>query len=278
MTADLRLGHYRDALADVACDVVLTDPPYTSRVEFGYRSGSMIKRGERTAQRKPTIHYPAITEQDARDFAAWATAKASRWIVAFNDHIGWRWLAEAIEAQGWYVFSPVVWVASNSTPRFQGDGPNDTCEYIVVARPRKKMKVGSLPGFYDHLRMSSMMPESQGFVGQKPLALMRALVRDYTRAEDRIVDPFAGTGSTLLAALEEGRHAPVGAEIDPATYERARKRLSYGYTPPLPIFTDPPRTVQTPLFGDAEGPSTRPMRALATVTRTGVDTRAEDTP
>jgi DNA modification methylase len=41
-----------------------------------------------------------------------------------------------------------------------------------------------------------------------------------------------GGGTTLLAALIEGRRA-VGAEMDPGRYEIARKRLSKGYTPSL---------------------------------------------
>lgn len=227
---DLRLGHYQDVLADVECDAVITDPPYTSRVEFGYRSGTMIKNGVKEVIRKPTIPYAAITEDMAKEFAAWATARARNWVVAFNDHIGWRWIADSLEGCGWYVFSPVVWVARNSTPRFQGDGPNDACEYIVVARPRKRVKCGSLPGFYDCLRMSSMMPESEGFVGQKPLRLMRAIVRDHTAPGELVCDPFVGSGSTMLAAAVEGRKA-VGAECLPDHYEIARKRIARGYTP-----------------------------------------------
>lgn len=49
----------------------------------------------------------------------------------------------------------------------------------------------------------------------KPPWLMRALVRDYSLPSDLVCDPVAGWGSTLRAALDEGRRA-IGAEIDPA--------------------------------------------------------------
>lgn len=61
---------------------------------------------------------------------------------------------------------------------------------------------------------------------------MRELIRDYTRPGDLIVDPFAGGGTTLLAAAIEGRRC-IGAELDPETYRKAVKRLSAGYTPAL---------------------------------------------
>ena len=67
---------------------------------------------------------------------------------------------------------------------------------------------------------------------QKPLWLMRAIIRDYTRPGDLVCDPCAGGGTTLLAAAMEGRRA-VGAEIDPKTYALAQKRIARGYTPTM---------------------------------------------
>ena len=60
--------------------------------------------------------------------------------------------------------------------------------------------------------------------GAKPPNLMRALVRDYTRPGDLVCDPCAGGGTTLLAAVQEGRRA-VGSEMDPETHAKAVERL-----------------------------------------------------
>lgn len=59
---------------------------------------------------------------------------------------------------------------------------------------------------------------------QKPVDLMRWLVRTYTNAGDTVLDCFAGSGSTLEACLVEGRHG-VGTELDPNYYKRALHRL-----------------------------------------------------
>ena len=79
---------------------------------------------------------------------------------------------------------------------------------------------------------------------------MRAIVRDYSEPGDLVVDPCAGGGTTLLAAVMEGRRA-IGAEMDPATFDKAVARLRKGYTAPL--FSDAPtRMEQTGLdLGDA---------------------------
>jgi hypothetical protein len=100
-------------------------------------------------------------------------------------------------------------------------------------------------GFYENLTNRG------SFVGSKPEDLMRAIVRDYSEPGDLICDPFAGSGTTLVSALMEGRRA-VGAEMDPKHYEIARKRLAKGFTPPL--FVDRPEPAkQAALFGDGKG-------------------------
>ena len=78
-------------------------------------------------------------------------------------------------------------------------------------------------------------------VGGKPLDLMRAIVRDYSRPGDLICDPCAGGATTLLAAAMEGRRA-VGAEIDHETYAKASARIARGYTPPLFVDAAPEPT------------------------------------
>jgi site-specific DNA-methyltransferase (adenine-specific) len=57
-----------------------------------------------------------------------------------------------------------------------------------------------------------------------PLELATRLVRMFSFVGDTVLDPFAGTGTTLLAALRWQRHA-IGVEIDPDYVRLARKRL-----------------------------------------------------
>jgi DNA modification methylase len=59
---------------------------------------------------------------------------------------------------------------------------------------------------------------------QKPLELLIEIIRDYTTPADIIIDPFMGSGTTLVAAATLGRKA-VGIEINPKYCDIAVKRL-----------------------------------------------------
>ena len=59
---------------------------------------------------------------------------------------------------------------------------------------------------------------------EKPVELMQKLIDATTKPDDLILDPFAGSGTTLVAALQSGRRY-MGVELSPQHYETARRRL-----------------------------------------------------
>jgi hypothetical protein len=231
---ELRKGDWRTVLADVVeCDAVITDPPYTERTVLGYKSANMVGRQTGKSGECLAIDYGSADESTLRELASWAADVVRRWVVIFNDHIGWRWVEDELSSHGLYTFSPVVWLRRNAPPRFNADGPNDSVEYICVARRRGKEAMdGCRPGYYDCLIES--LGRSRIRIGQKPINLMRAIIRDYTKPGDLIADPFAGSGTTLIAARAEGRDC-IGAEIDPETYKKALARIETPHN--LEMFT-----------------------------------------
>ena len=247
-------GRWQDALADVeTCDSIISDPPYSERTHSGHDSGANLANrgdwarsdGKRDRCRaRMEISYTSWGSDEIGAFVQEWARRSRGWFVALSDSDLCGEYRREFELHGLTGFHPLPCVIRGMTVRLSGDGPSSWAIYANVARPKSLAKWGTLPGAY-----ASGQGE-RAHIGGKPLALMRAIVRDYSRPGDLIVDPCAGGGTTLLAAVMEGRRA-IGTEMDPETFEKAVKRLRRGYTPDLfsTVEDDRPAAEQAEMFG-----------------------------
>jgi adenine-specific DNA-methyltransferase len=72
---------------------------------------------------------------------------------------------------------------------------------------------------------------------QKPLDSLIPLVSRFCPPDGLVLDPFAGSGSTLVACMKTGRRG-IGIEIDPKYCEIARQRVREAETPLFSFLTD----------------------------------------
>lgn len=226
---ELRLGRWQDVLADVAqVDSVITDPPYSERTHVGQRSVTNFARSYSTQ----TTLYGSVNKIDYEPMAVFELPfmDTAKWVAVFSDNRGQRDWEQYLEASGRYVFAPLPWCKTNPVPRLAGDGPACAAEYLTVSRLKARYKCGSLPGFY--MGQTASTEEGEQMMGRKPMWLMRAIIRDYSRPGDLVCDPYAGSGTTLLAAVMEGRRA-IGAEMDEGRFDMAVRRLRAGFTTDL---------------------------------------------
>lgn len=239
MTWELRLGDCLDpvtglaSLADNSVDHILTDPPYSARLYTrtrtnkgdGVRSdnGRHIGRSDDAAMQKARDMADGrigaiddILEPVAREILR----LASRWIVIFHDvEIGHRWR----ESMGDAYIRAGAWVKTNPMPQVTGDRPAQGFEPATIAhRPgRKRWNGGGRPAVWIGSVAGEERPDHPC---PKPLWLMEALVRDFTDPGETILDPFAGSGTTGVAAIRLGRNF-IGWERDPKYHAIATKRL-----------------------------------------------------
>jgi len=225
---DLRLGRWQDTLADVTtCDAVICDPPYSARTHEGHNAmeeQTVDHTGQSTWQ---AIAYSEFTAAHIGEFVSSWAPRCTGWFASMTSHDLIPAWEGAYRSAGLLAFAPVPIIQKR--PRLVGDGPSSWAVYLMVARPRTRHMAtwGCLPGAYD-----APTVKGAGIAGCKPLGLMRAIVRDYSRPGDLIVDPFCGSGTTAIAAASESRRCITSEEL-PDHYEIARKRIARGYTPDL---------------------------------------------
>lgn len=231
------------------CDAVITDTPYSERTHAAYSPRTDVltacERDARWAAAggvRREINYEAWSDADVEEAAAAWTTKARGWVCILSDDVLAPLWRTHLRANDRYSFAPVTVYEPGSRVRLAGDGPSNWSTYLMVSRPKARefQKWGTLPGGY--ATPTGCGTERKPVVGGKALWLMRAIVRDYSRPGDLVIDPCAGGGTTALACRLEGRRC-ITVECDPATAEIARRRLSL-----MPV--EQP-TGQLALLGDA---------------------------
>lgn len=205
-------GDCRDVLPSLPpADHMISDPPYSEETHAGARTGSLEKK---------LIDFQSISFADL--CLVVSACAARRWSVFTAD---WRHMValEKAPPDGARFVRAGVWVKPNYTPQFTGDRPATGWEAVAMLhRAGEKMRWngGGRRAVWDFTK------ENNGdHPTQKPLKLYTDLVAAFTDQGETIIDPFMGSGTTLVAAKLLGRKA-IGIEREEKYCEIAARRLA----------------------------------------------------
>ncbi len=222
MSFTLHLGDCLDpntglaSLADKSVDHVITDPPYEAEAhtlqQVGMRGGD------------GSLSFDAIDEETRAAIGLHAARLARRWTLAFcQAEAVAAWRGSLVAAGAVYKRS-CVWIKPDGMPQLTGDRPAMGYESLVAAHAPGKSKWNG-GGQHGVFVVNKGGDERAGHPTQKPLALMEKLIRLFTDPGETILDPFAGSGTTGVAAIRMGRKF-IGFEKDPKYHAIAMKRLT----------------------------------------------------
>lgn len=210
-------------LGDESAALVLTDPPYSERTH----SNAKTMDAKRSAQ-KAISTFSHISEDYLREVLHECARVTNSWIISFMDYAH-AFELEKNPPEGLRVMRIGVWVKTNPTPQISGDRPAQGWEAIVYlhrADRRATWNGGGKHGNYITQTIHNGHPTA------KPLTICEDIIRKFTNHGELVVDPFAGSGTTLVAAQNTGRRA-IGSEINPTYHRQATERL---LEPPLIAF------------------------------------------
>jgi DNA modification methylase len=214
----------RDRLDEDSVDLVLTDPPYGVDVDLSetlgaedvQHEGSLENDGYEEAVGLWRAIVPELKRVLADDghlyaFASWKTYDTFR---------------DVLEEAGFEVLNCVVWLKStpNNQTAFGSGGVRYGYQHEFVlyavhdtseARPLDRTVADVI--LHKHSSMDNEHPT------EKPVGLLETLLEQSTDQEDVVLDPFLGSGSTAVAAIQAERDI-VGFELDEATYRQVIER------------------------------------------------------
>jgi site-specific DNA-methyltransferase (adenine-specific)/site-specific DNA-methyltransferase (cytosine-N4-specific) len=153
-----------------------------------------------------------------------------------KDLIGIPWrLAFALQADGWYLRSEIIWHKPNCQPESVKDRPTRAHEHLFLFSKTKhyyydyESVMESANGSGELRNRRSVWsintePFSEAHFATFPPALVEPCVKAGSRRRDTVLDPFFGSGTAGIVCLQLGRKV-FGIELKPEYAEIARERL-----------------------------------------------------
>lgn len=193
-------GDCRDVLPLLdRVDTVITDPPYESEA---HTLGRRVRRAGQVCEEP--LPFDPIDWDVRREISMQLGRLVRRWALVFcHVEASTDWRLE-LERAGLIYKRSCVWVKPDGQPQLTGDRPGMGYETIVVThRPgRSRWNGGGKTGVFVHNKNEGGKAPHPT---TKPLRLMTELVGLFTDPGELILDPFAGSGTTGVAAKALGR-------------------------------------------------------------------------
>jgi site-specific DNA-methyltransferase (adenine-specific) len=230
-----------ESFPDESFDCIWTDPPY-----FLSNDGTTCVAGKRTSVNKGGWDRSRGLLGD-HDFNLEWLAECRRLLtpagtiwVSGTHHV-YLSVGMAMQELGLRILNDIVWEKPNPPPNLGCRCFTHATEIVLWATKAQK---GSRDRYtFNYARMKELNDGRQmknvwrikaagadekhhgKHPTQKPIGLIERCLLASSNEGDRVLDPFAGSGSTGVAALNTGRRF-IGCELDPDYARIARKRLA----------------------------------------------------
>ncbi len=184
-------------------DFVLTDPPYLAH--YCSRDGRRVANDGNAGWLKPAFaEIFRVLRRDSFCVSFYGWHQADKFIAA--------WREAGFRLAGHLTF-PKRYPSAERLLQYQHENA------YLLAKGHPARPAQPIPDVIEWQYSGNKLHPTQ-----KPLSALRPLIRSFSRPGEFVLDPFCGSGSTLLAAQIE-RRAFLGIELDPAYFEIAQRRL-----------------------------------------------------
>jgi len=185
-------------------DFILTDPPYLCR--YRSRDGHRIAGDDNDTWLRPAFaQMYRLLRYGSFCVSFYGWQKADLFLSA--------WRAAGFRVVGHIVFHK-RYASRVSFLRYQHE------QAYLLAKGYPSRPVSPLPDVLDWSYTGNRLHPTQ-----KPVEILRPMIESFARPGGLVLDPFCGSGSTLVAARDLGRQF-IGIELDPVHFRTATTRLA----------------------------------------------------
>jgi site-specific DNA-methyltransferase (adenine-specific) len=230
-------GDCREVLPGLpAADVLITDPPYASAAATATTGWAKQKWGGNWGDMSLVTLMAEMTLGAVK-------LHAEHEVYWFADHLSYAALIPVFFRR-YPVVQSIIW---DRDMLGMGAYYRKQTEFILYCRTRNAAAFPSKTA-RDLIRIKPDYSERE-HPAQKPVRLVLELLAN--SAAGIVIDPYAGAGTTLVAAKQLGRRV-IGIEIEERYCEAAARRLSQGVLgeeTPVAGIARLPEPTQQPMFG-----------------------------
>lgn len=205
-------------IPDESVDLVLTDPPYNiaRKNNFKTMGRSGIDFGE--------------WDHDA-DILSWIdeagrVLKPTGTIIVFSSWFEFGNIKNRFNENGIIEKDLFRWIKSNPMPRNRDRRYIVDAEYALIGVSKKKWTFNRQDDKYERpeFRCPIVAGKEKFHPTQKPVQLMEHLLKIHSNKNNIVLDPFMGSGSTGVAAVNTNRKF-IGMELDSNYFSVAKCRI-----------------------------------------------------
>jgi site-specific DNA-methyltransferase (adenine-specific) len=219
-----------DALPAESIDLIWTDPPYGHSNHDGDLNSRL--NDHRGIESQPIANDTADGMREVMDAMLKQAARVLKHDCCCcccccccggggGPRPTFAWVADRMDREGLAFFHSVIWDKVNPGLGWRYRRQH---EMVMVAHRQggKLAWCGDVPAVPNIQRMSP--PREREHPNEKPIELVSGFILRHAREGDMVLDPFMGSGTTLVAAKRLGRRA-IGIEIEERYCEIAAERL-----------------------------------------------------
>jgi len=218
-------------LPDECVDLVVTDPPYNIL--------SSVDKIDNTAKEWDTFasidEYKNFTINYLQQLERILKNNSSTFIFWSEKHL--FIFPEILEKTNFKLYKILIWHYPNILKGFSNKRWHNTFDFIFHLVKGDKPKIFNASFVKGENIDVWKFPKPQFnfkkdkklHSTQKPLEMIKRIVKMFSENGDTVLDPFLGSGTTMKACLELNRNC-IGIEINKNYCDITKKRLNWGYS------------------------------------------------
>ncbi|MEH6532586.1 MAG: site-specific DNA-methyltransferase [Photobacterium frigidiphilum] len=202
-------------LADASVDLIVTDPPYES-LEKHRKIGTTTRL--KVSKSSSNQWFDIFPNNRFEDFLreVYRVLKKDAHFYLFCDQETMFFIKPIAEKVGFKFWKPIIW---DKVSIGMGYHYRARHEYILFfEKGKRKLNDLGIPDILEFKRVY------RGYPTEKPVELIQTLISQSSANYELVVDPFFGSGATLIAAKNLDRRY-MGNDISDAAHEHFRNRL-----------------------------------------------------